>query len=154
MDLFTLKVAVAVFIVCAHFGILVLSFLLYLAHGFTFEEMTTIIGLIGPLFAGYTTIVLTFMSRVQGVRPKVSKSVGLSFVFTTLLSPILFTLALASCVVLKAYNIGFANFDQFKTMVGVVQTAFGVYVGQFVVSLFEADARRVERQKAERAKAE
>jgi hypothetical protein len=39
-------------------------------------------------------------------------------------------------VVLWAYKKAFTQFEQFKVLVGILEGAFGVYVGQFIYSMF------------------
>jgi len=41
--------------------------------------------------------------------------------------------------VLKAFNIGFSNFEQFKTMLAISETVFGTYVGIVLSSVFTID---------------
>ncbi len=54
----TLRIATAGLFVVSHFLTLVLVGALYLKRGFTFEETTTTIAIIAPLFAGYTTLIV------------------------------------------------------------------------------------------------
>jgi hypothetical protein len=43
---------------------------------------------------------------------------------------------------MKAFNKGFSNFEQFKTMLAIGETAFGTYVGLVLSSIFELDIKK------------
>ncbi len=51
--------------------------------------------------------------------------------------PALFVAVVAAAVIFWSYKIAFTNFDQFKVLVGLLEGAFGVYVGQFIYSMFK-----------------
>jgi hypothetical protein len=60
--------------------------------------------------------------------------VALSWLF-----PIVFTVYLVSLVVLKAFNVGFSSFEQFKSLLIASETVFGVYVGITLGSMFRLE---------------
>jgi hypothetical protein len=63
------------------------------------------------------------------------------FIFLSLFVPIVFVLVLVAIIVLRAYNAGISSFEQFKTMLALVEGVFAVYLGPIVQSLFSAGAQ-------------
>ena len=134
------KSLVGIFVVCSQFLVLVVVFVLYLAGGFLFEEMTTSVGLITPMLGVYVTSVIKYF-QVNRFLQKKGRTLNLTYTIITLLIPVAFIAALVSVVFLKAFNIGFSSFDQFKTTLAIVQTGFGIYFGIVLTSLFSEKTR-------------
>ena len=133
-----LRMAVGFFLVISHFGVLVLVFSLHFAGGFSFSEMTTTVGLIAPLFAGYTSVILAFIVKNKDKIEESNHKITASYAVMSFFLPLLFVCCLTSIVVMKSHSVGFANFDDFKVLLALIEGAFGVYVGQFIYSMFEA----------------
>jgi hypothetical protein len=134
------QTTVGVLFIISHFAILVLVAAFYIARGFTFEEMTTTISIVAPVFAGYTLIIVRAIiadrnNTSSGAHDK--PSAGL-FVFLSLFVPIVFVTLLAAIIVLRAYNLGITSFEQFKTMLALIEGTFAVYLGPIVQALFSA----------------
>ena len=55
----------------------------------------------------------------------------------TFFIPGIFVFVLISIIILKSFNIGFENFEQFKIMLGLLQTIFGAYMGLVLSSQFK-----------------
>ncbi len=55
------RLRVGLFISSAHFVVLLTILGFWVAGGFLFDEMVTALGLIGPLFAGYTTVIFAYL---------------------------------------------------------------------------------------------
>ena len=64
--------------------------------------------------------------------------------FISWLFPSIFTMYLISLVFLKAFNIGFSSFEQFKMSLVASETIFGAYVGLIVSSMFNIGKRKEE----------
>ena len=45
---------------------------------------------------------------------------------------------LLTIIIVKAYNLGIADFDQFKTLLVLGETIFAAYIGQIVHAMFSA----------------
>jgi hypothetical protein len=63
------KIAVGFSLIVTHFGIIILVSAFWILGGFLFTEMVTAIGMIVPLFAGYTTIIFSYINEHRKVAP-------------------------------------------------------------------------------------
>jgi hypothetical protein len=50
----------------------------------------------------------------------------------------MFIIYLLTIIIVKAYNLGIADFDQFKALLVLGETIFAAYVGQIVHAMFSA----------------
>jgi hypothetical protein len=135
----TIQAIVGVIFIVSHFAVLILVAAFYILRGFTFEEMTTTISIIAPVFAGYTLIIVRAImaERRDGDKgPKVKER--FLFTFLSLFVPVVFVLVLVAIILLRAYNVGISSFEQFKTMLAIVEGVFAVYLGPIVQALFSA----------------
>jgi hypothetical protein len=135
----TIQAIVGVIFIVSHIGVLILVAAFYIARGFTFEEMTTTIAIIAPVFAGYTLIIVRAImaERTQSdTVPKVKER--FLFTFLSLFVPVVFVVVLVAIICLRAYNVGISSFEQFKTMLALVEGVFAVYLGPIIQSLFSA----------------
>jgi hypothetical protein len=131
------RIQLGIFMIISHFLILLEVIVLWMFHGFLFEEMTTSLGLIGPLFAGYTTVIIAYIIDHASVLKDDGSQVSVAFRAVSLMVPAMFVIVIASSAVLWAFKIGFTEFNQFKVLVGLIEGAFGVYVGQFIYAMFK-----------------
>ncbi|MFO1419639.1 MAG: hypothetical protein U1F59_01515 [Candidatus Competibacteraceae bacterium] len=134
----TLSTRLGLFLVVSHFGILLLVMGLWLLGGFLTEEMTTAVAIIAPFFAAYTTAIVRHIIQTRNQTARRGRKVTASFAFLAFLTPSLFVFLVTLAILLKALNWGLTSFQDFKIMLATTETAFGVYVGQFIFSLFEA----------------
>lgn len=135
----TIQAIVGVIFIVSHFAVLILVAVFYIARGFTFEEMTTTMSIIGPVFAGYTLIIVRaiFAERAQRKTVPEEKERFL-FIFLALFVPVVFVSVLVAIIYLRAYNVGISSFEQFKTILALIEGVFAVYLGPIVQSLFSA----------------
>ena len=125
-------------LVFAHFVTAVTVFVFYQRGGFLFDEMTTTIALIVPMFAAHTSVVVRYVIRNRTRRAKIKKEhLSAPFIALSSIIVLLYLSSIVAIVYLKAYNIAFSTFEQFKTTLALVETVFAVYVASFVQSLFE-----------------
>jgi len=130
-----LRTLVGLFLVISHFVIALAIALSYGSGGILFDQMVTSFGLILPLFAGYATIILKYFIDHRHDAPN-STFVTFPFAALTLLVPVLYVLFVLIILALKSFNVVFGSFEQFKTMLGVSETIFAVYVGMLINALF------------------
>lgn len=50
----------------------------------------------------------------------------------------MFIIYLLTIIIVKAYNLGIADFDQFKVLLVLGETVFAAYIGQIVHAMFSA----------------
>jgi hypothetical protein len=67
--------------------------------------------------------------------------------------PAVFVLVLVAIICLRAYNVGISSFEQFKTMLALVEGVFAVYLGPIIQSLFSAGRQEGEASAAATATA-
>jgi hypothetical protein len=104
------------------------------ADKFIPSELILSVTLILPLFAAYTTAIIKFLLNPER-KEKKEKKVNYTVFLITFTVPVLFIIYIASIIIWKAF--GPISFDTFKSLLGVGETAFGVYVGMIVNSTFK-----------------
>ena len=132
-----LKTRVGLFVVIAHFSILILVLVLYVLGGFLFNEMTTTSALIVPMFSVYTTAIIKYIIAGKNRMPCKGDPVTGEYAFIAWFVPGLFVGVLIAAILLKAFNVGFSSFEEFKIMMGVLETVFGAYVGLVLASMYQ-----------------
>ena len=132
------KIGVGLFMIASHFLAIVVLVLLTFIGGFSIDEMTTTIGFIGPLFAGYSSVIIAYIIKHKSDTSYGEGIVNPVYALVSFAVPALFVLIIFSLIFLKAFNFGVTDFSIFKTIIGLVEGAFGLYVGQFIYSMFEA----------------
>jgi hypothetical protein len=130
-----LKSRIGIFLIMSHFFLILLIMILYLFGGFLFEEVTTTIALIFPMFSIYTTAIIKNIIANRTQRQTWSKDVTRDYIFITFFIPSIFIVFLISIIFIKVFNI--TTFEQFKIMLGVSETVFGTYVGLVLSSMFD-----------------
>lgn len=131
------KTGVGLFVVLSYFGLLVMTIALYAAGGFLFEEMTTTVALLVPMFGIYTSAVIKHILGSPRKLQAKGEAVTNSYAFISFFVPILFALLVGIAIWMKAFNIAFSSFDQFKITLGILQTGFGAYMGLVLSALFK-----------------
>lgn len=138
MDFVRLKRLITVLMIGSQLLTIFWLLALYLVGGFAFDDLTTSIALLSPLFAGFTTMIVkdAVAEAEPGSEPGATRALPWGYAFLTVVFCAGFTIYLLLIVTLKGFNIGFASFDQFKVLLGVSETLFGVYVGSLMPTLF------------------
>jgi hypothetical protein len=145
-----LKSTLGIFLIIAHFVVILMVVVFYFLDAFLFEEMTTTLALIIPMFAVYTTAIIKSIIDNRNIEhnPTIPvPHVTNSFVFVSLVLPALFALFVLGLVTLKAFSVGFDSFEQFKILIGLAETIFGIYVGQIIGSLFDKGKKKQSQKK-------
>lgn len=132
-----LRSILGIALVVSQFVVVVWTVYVYVRGGLKFDEMTTAVALLVPMFAVHTTTVVKYFVIHKHRVSSQEEPVTLPFAFLSFFFPVLFVCALLTLVGLKAYGIALASFGEFKTALGLVQTCFAVYIGLFISSLYE-----------------
>lgn len=142
---------VGIIFILSHFFIVIMIVGLYLLRGFTFDEITTTIAIIGPVLTSYTVLITRHSlassrpdSRVSVSQPKET----LLFTFVALFFPNIFVVSIAAIVICRAYNVGLTTFEQFKILLGVLEALFATYVGLVITELFDPSSWRARKREA------
>jgi hypothetical protein len=115
----------------------------HLFGGFLFDEMTTAIALILPMFSIYTTSIIKYILANKNQITDSSNLVSKAYKFIAYSIPAIFVLFIISVITLKACSIGLSSFEHFKIMITIGETAFGTYVGLVLTSLYDIEQRGV-----------
>ncbi|MGH6857020.1 MAG: hypothetical protein ACRECP_05060 [Methylocella sp.] len=111
---------------------------MYFRGGFTFSETTTTVSIFLPITSVYTSAIIKDIIANKEIDQRTQKKYSLSFVLVSCLITLMFIFYLIMIVVIKAYNLGIADFDQFKVLLVLGETIFAAYVGQIVHAMFSA----------------
>lgn len=137
MNEIALRNRLGIFLIIAHFGILLMIIVFWLLGGFLVEEMTTSVAIIAPFFAAYTTAILRYIIKEKHRIAARGRAVTPVFTFMAFMIPSLFIVVVSGAVVMKGFNVGLRSFEDFKILLATAETIFGVYVGQLIFSLFD-----------------
>lgn len=132
-----LKYSLGFFLIASHLGLLILSIVCYFLGGFNIDQFTTVVAIIAPVFAGYTTSILAFIIKESQVLKDSTKNVTAAYSSLSFLMPLLLVTVMGLSIVLKAYNKVFEHFEDFKRFLLLVESLFAAFAGMFVYSLFE-----------------
>jgi hypothetical protein len=94
------------------------------------------------MFSVYTTAIIKSIIASRTATVDNSPIVSPQYIFISWLFPLLFSLYLVALVFLKAFNVGFATFEQFKLSLVASEAIFGAYVGLVVGSMFDVRKRK------------
>lgn len=130
-----LKNHVGILFVTAHLLIIILLMSLPPLINIEFEEATTAVALVTPIFATYATVIIRFFIEHQHLTKQKGKKMTPIFIKLAFAMPCLFVVLVISIISLWVFNR--LTFDQFKTVFTVIESLFAVYVGQFISSLFD-----------------
>lgn len=119
-----------VFLLCA-------VIVLRLVNGFSGDEFTTILAIVVPMFSGYSTSIIAFIVKDRHTQEDKTLHVTPLYALLSLVFPATFLVAIFAGIFLQAYSLAFENFEEFKRFLLTVETAFAVYVGMFIYSMFE-----------------
>jgi hypothetical protein len=138
-----LRNQIGIALVIANLIVVLSTIVLYLFGGFLYDEMTTTVALIVPMFSVYTTAVIKAIVGSRTSLMDESPVVSPQYVFISWLFPAAFSGYLIALVLLKAFNIGFSNFEEFKGLLVASEVIFGAYVGLILASMFDIEKKPV-----------
>lgn len=140
----TVKNWLAALLIASHSLFIALCVLLYFLRGLLFEEMSTCLALLTPMFAVYTTTVVRDLVKNRHRTRSPSRKVSLGFAIVAFFFPCLFVIATATLLLAKAFNYGFSSFEDLKVTLALVQNAFGIYVGLIIGALLEGGSKKAD----------
>jgi lysylphosphatidylglycerol synthetase-like protein (DUF2156 family) len=133
----TLRTRVGLFWVFAHFAIITTIIICFFLKGFEFDEMTTLLAVIIPMFAGTTTVIVRYFTQ-HAQETQQGTNVNTPYIVLTSALPILFTITILATIILRARNQAFATFDQCKLFLTAVEALYVVYTSTLLAPLFNA----------------
>ena len=151
MKQYVLKSIVSSIILIGHFSIITLIFFMYFRSGFTFSELTSTIAVFLPITSIYTSAIIKDIVANKEVTERTSKKYSVSFGVISCVISLMFIMYFIIIIIIKAYNWGIADFDQFKVLLILGETVFAAYVGQIVHAMFNAEPAKVTESSSETA---
>jgi hypothetical protein len=124
-------------LVFSELGIIILAFVLWIFHGFDFSELTTTIAIIFPIFASHVALIIGYVIANRDKTPDVSKLVSREFGVLSVIFWIVLVMLIAMFMLLKAFNVAFQNFEEFKAVVTLAEIILGGSIGKFTKALYE-----------------
>ena len=118
--------------------LIILTIVLYLFGGFMFDELTTILAIIVPMFSVYTTAIIKYIVDNKHFYTHADEQVSKQYVIISWFFPIIFGLFMATALILKSFNFGISSFEQLKYMLVASETFFGGHAGLILSSMFES----------------
>jgi hypothetical protein len=136
MNRHQLRSTVGLFLVLAQFALMGAILWLGLTDRLTFDDATTAIALVLPLFAVHTTTIVKYFVEHAERQPNSSAGrLSAAYALLSFIIPVIFVAYFFALVAIRASG-GLPKFENFKTALGIGETAFGLYVGLIVGSLF------------------
>ncbi len=138
MKQYVLKSVVSSIILIGHFSIIMLILEMYFRGGFTFSEATTAISVFLPITSVYTSTIIKYIIANMEIDQRTQKRYSLGFALISCIITLMFIIYLVTIIIVKAYNLGIADFEQFKALLILGETIFAAYIGQIVHAMFSA----------------
>jgi hypothetical protein len=138
MKQYVLKSIVSSIILIGHFSIIILILVMYFRSGFTFSEATTAISVFLPITSVYTSTIIKDIIANKEIDQHTQKKYSLGFALISCILTLMFIIYLFTIIIVKAYNLGIADFEQFKALLILGETIFAAYIGQIVHAMFSA----------------
>jgi hypothetical protein len=111
---------------------------MYFRGGFTFSEATTAISVFLPITSVYTSTIIKYIIANMEIDQRTQKRYSLGFALISCIITLMFIIYLVTIIIVKAYNLGIADFEQFKALLILGETIFAAYIGQIVHAMFSA----------------
>jgi len=136
-----LKKQAGLFILLAHVLSVLLVVALFFLGGFTFEQMTTSVAIITPMFAGVTTQIVGWFTEHQYVADDLSRPVTPEYRLLTYAWPAILGVLIWCATLAQAASLVFDDFEQYKLALVFFEGLFAAYAARFMKSLFGAPAK-------------
>ncbi|HEX8152909.1 MAG TPA: hypothetical protein VF698_07285 [Thermoanaerobaculia bacterium] len=130
-----LRSHIGLFWVGAQLAVLGTIFVCYQLGGFEFDELTTLLAVVLPLFAGVSIVVVRFFAQnrhsIARGQPVTGTYVALVWLFAVALA-----VTVVWVIVGRATNRVFDTFDQAKLFLAGLEVVYVVYIAQLLAPLF------------------
>lgn len=131
-----LKTLLGVYIIILNVFLISLVFVCFHEGGFDPDELTTVLAIVFPMFACYTTAATRHLVNERAVRHIKTKKLSNAFVVISFAMPSAFVMVISFVIYLQADGRTFTNFEQFKKLLLIVETLFSAYLGQILYATF------------------
>jgi hypothetical protein len=124
------------YLIGLHVAVFMLAVVFRFLGGYDTHEFTTIVGVVLPMFTGYTTAILAYIVKNRNVQQDTSLPVTGVFAFLVTILPTILVLVVCAAIWAQAFKRVFDNFEDFKTFLLSIESAFAIYVSMLVYGLF------------------
>jgi hypothetical protein len=132
----TLKNHILILLLSEKLMVIIFLFTIWESGAFTNEQFIGLVGLLIPVFGTYLTIIFKDTVKHRHLdRPATAKRVSRSFQRTTYFILIAYFFALVIVINLRGRGI-LTEFGQMSTLLALIETGLGVYIGQIITGLF------------------
>lgn len=131
-----LKDRLAYILFAAKFGVIVWTFFMWMTKGYNFQQLTEILAILIPLFSVHMTIIIKDYLENKEHKKQVGIHIRKPLVFFSQTLPIGYTIYMLLVIAMVPGQD--KAFAQMKTLLGVGETIFGVYLGMIISTLFKA----------------
>jgi hypothetical protein len=133
----TVQTLCAFLVVGGHFGILLTILLSPTLLQLRWSEAISLIGVITPLFAGFTTAICKYYAQHSGIADRSSKKVSVPFAMLSIGPPAILSFLLLTMFLVYSLNQPpFNSIDDLRLTFASFETLFGVYIGYMLEGLF------------------
>jgi hypothetical protein len=123
-------------LIAAHLITIVVLLGFYSVGGFHFDEMTTAVGLLSPMFLAYTSVITSYFTKHPHQTKDEGPAMASAFVALSVATPLLFSLLVIVSTILKGTNLAFGSFEEYKGTLLGLEAVFAAYLGRLVPVLF------------------
>jgi len=134
----SLKRTLGMTLIAAHFASLLLAVALFFGGGLTFEQLTTTVAIIAPMFAGFTTQAITFFADSRLRRDDHSSPITWEYALLGFAFPLILSVLIWVSMVAQAYGKVFLDFEQFKLALVLFEGMFASYAAKLLTPLFHS----------------
>ena len=131
-----LKRRLGVFLVSSHLGTLFVAIFAKLIGGLSADEFTTVLAVIAPMFAGYTSAVVAYFVEHRHITADSSRKITSTFAWLSLVLPAVLAVLIILSIILKSLNLGFVDFEDMKRFLIAMESLLAAYIGTIVFTLF------------------
>jgi hypothetical protein len=132
------KIKLTFMLTIAHLIIILSLVILWMLGGYDFDQFIIMAGMIVPIFAEYVMAVSPFIKKKRYINKlNTDKKLISVFKFTSFVYPVTFAAIVLLAIWLKAFNLVFEDFSQFKIFILIMEIMLAGFAGKFIHDLFE-----------------
>lgn len=132
-----IRSVIGVGLIFSQIAVIILAVVIHIMGGLRFDELTTAIGLILPMFAVHTAAIAKYFTAHRSEVSQQSPKVTGAFVVLACGIPTAFVFYLACVLIIRGFGEAFMAPEQLKWALSIGETCFGVYLGVFIGTLFD-----------------
>lgn len=136
MSEYRLQFILGLVLVVSHAIAILLCIYLYFDSAILFDNMVEILAIISPVFAIYTSAVVTSFTSNKYKTVSEGVQLNLGFVIISFLFPLLYFLLVISTLIVFGYS-RLLTFIQTVSLIGIAEASFAIYSAKIIGSLYK-----------------